>query len=52
MRDVMNEPRLLKHIGDSGFDVVASSPAEFKVRYSDEYRKWRDLIKVVGFQPE
>jgi len=52
MRDVLNEPKVQKHLADSGFDVVASSPAEFKARYADEYRKWQQLIKIVGFQPE
>ena len=52
MRDVLNEPKVQKHLADTGFDVVASSPAEFKARYADEFRKWQQLIKIAGFQPE
>jgi tripartite-type tricarboxylate transporter receptor subunit TctC len=52
MQEVMKQPEIGQRMADAGFDIVGSTPSEFSARYGEEYRKWRDLIKVVGIQPE
>lgn len=41
----LNEPDIRKRLTDQGFDVVASSPDEFRKFQSDELERWKKVIQ-------
>jgi tripartite-type tricarboxylate transporter receptor subunit TctC len=49
---VLNAPAMREYLAGQGLEVVASNPAVFAARVSDETAKWRKVIQDAGIKPE
>jgi hypothetical protein len=52
IKRLMAQPETAKRVQDLGFDIVASTPAEFAVQVKSEIEKWGKVIKASGLKAE
>ncbi len=52
LKKILTAPGETKLWEERGLDVIASSPAEFAARLTDEQKKWGDVIRKRGIKPE
>jgi len=48
----LRDPEVAQKLNASGFDVIASSSAEFAERIQADMKVWSKVIKDIGYQPE
>jgi tripartite-type tricarboxylate transporter receptor subunit TctC len=46
----LKDPEVTKKFNDIGFEVVASSPAEFNAFLGDELARWKQVVDAGGFK--
>ena len=51
-RRALLDPKTREKLEASGYEIVASSPAEFSVRVKNEIEKWRKVIKDANIKAE
>jgi tripartite-type tricarboxylate transporter receptor subunit TctC len=51
-RAAMLDLKVNKQLTDRGFEVLASTPAEFAASLEREVRKWTSVIKTAGVKPD
>ena len=52
LKKILTAPGEAKRWQELGLDVIASSPADFAGRLTNEIKKWGDVIKQRGIKPE
>ncbi|OAI51979.1 hypothetical protein AYO46_01245 [Betaproteobacteria bacterium SCGC AG-212-J23] len=52
VKKVLNDPDIIKRIGDLGADVVGNTPEEFGAAMRAESQQWAEIIKAVGIKGE
>lgn len=50
--DSLKDPAVRKTLETAGFEVVASSPAEFADALVKETQRWKGVIDAAGIKPE
>ncbi len=51
-RQALTGPKMKERLEEAGFNIIASSPAEFTARIKDENVKWRKVIQDTGIKIE
>ena len=52
LRAAMMQPAVHKRLTDMGFDVLATTPAEFTRFLGQEVHKWTGVIRTAGVKPD
>jgi tripartite-type tricarboxylate transporter receptor subunit TctC len=48
----LQEPDVLKKLGEQGWDIVGSSPGEFALALQSEFDRWSTVIKNAKMKPQ
>ena len=48
----LRSPEVAARLGDLGFDIVASTPAEFAAFQAREIARWTRVVQTGGIKPE
>jgi tripartite-type tricarboxylate transporter receptor subunit TctC len=52
MHDVMQQPDVASKLEELGYEVIGSTPEEFKAFYKDDLAHWTEMVKSAGITPE